>query len=80
MGALAEALGRFLAPILEPIFMACLAKYFGNTAEVAKPNAELQDEASKAFGGAHINIAVFKLRNEGDNPQTGNGSDTSGAN
>ncbi len=42
MAKLAEALGRFIAPIIAPIIMKCLEDFFSGKAEVAKPNPGLQ--------------------------------------
>lgn len=51
MAAFADALGRFLAPILVPLIKQALAEFFRDSAEFSKPNKELSDEAAKAFDG-----------------------------
>jgi len=41
---IAAILGAFIAPILKPIILEALREFTQDTAEVAKPNADLESE------------------------------------
>jgi hypothetical protein len=77
MGALAEALGRFLAPIVIPLIKQALREFFRDSAEIAQPNKELQDEADRAFAGLRgITRVPAIVRDASDHPASGDGGDS----
>lgn len=78
VGALAEVLGRFLAPILVPLIKQALAEFFSDSVEIAKPNQELQREAENVFGGLRVDDGClrWRMRNQGDSSPAGDGFDS----